>query len=147
MKKKSKKTTGEVDVRKEVAERLGEATANYFDRMAMDMLMLPSLLFSGKYRNQRVPKYLRIRIPVIERHYCYNDDGDSGGSGLLLTTREIRLFKIGTEIIKVPVMRNFKKGETITFKRYSTLNKKTDKLTLGSKQEDKVLHPLSKHSS
>ena len=37
------------------------------------------------------------------------------------TRTMIRLFKIGTEVIEVPVERKFKKGEKIKFKRYGKL--------------------------
>ena len=116
------------DILKETAEKLGEAVANFYDRALMDAITAPSMFFTGKYRNQRVPKYLRIKVPVIERHDCCDEDGGCYQSGWLITTKEIQLFRIGTKVIKVPVMRKFKKGETIKFKRYGNLNEnKKDK--------------------
>lgn len=116
------KTTSlrEVDLIKESVERHAKAAGDYYDRAMLKMFKSGmSLFYTGKFRNKRVPRYLRIKIPVIDRHYCYED----GESGWLITTKEIKLFRIGTEVVKVPVMRKFKKGETMKFRRHSTLKK------------------------
>ena len=97
-------------------ERLGEAIGNFYDKALLDLCKV-SLLYTGKFRKKRVPKYLKIKIPIIRWHFCE----DSGESGLFITTREISLFKIGTEVIRVPVMRKFKKGAKVKFRRYSKL--------------------------
>ena len=100
---------------KQIADLAGEALAHFYDTTLIKM-MSRNLFYTGKLRNKRVPKYLKIRIPVIRRHFCE----DSCDSGFFITTKKITLFKIGTEVIKVPVLR---KGK-IRFRRHSSLGKK-----------------------
>lgn len=113
---KQKRTIGGIKVCKEVSERLS-VLSKFYDKMLVESILNSGmgLFYTGKFRNKRVPKYLKIRIPVIRKHFCEG----VFESGLFLTTKEITLFKIGTEVIKVPVKRKFKKGEKIRFKRYS----------------------------
>lgn len=101
-----KKTTME-----KTANRMAKTCANFYDKALVDRLMAgTSLFYSGKFRNKRVPKYLWLTIPVIERHFDY-EYGDY--EGLIITTRKIRLFKIGTKVIKVPVWRKFKQVQEV----------------------------------
>jgi hypothetical protein len=113
------------DILKDKADELGSHLATYYDKMILDQASKSFLLgFSGKYRNKRVPKYLWITVPVVERHYCNDEDGgyNSLSSGWLVSTRRIRLFKIGTEVIQVPIRKKLpKKGATIKFRRYGEL--------------------------
>ena len=120
-----KKTIGEIPLTNKESIKRMEAMQKpwveiYNKVILKDLARGMSLFYTGKFRNKRVPKYLKARIPVIERHYCE----DFGESGLFITTKEINLFKIGTEVIKVPVMRKFKKGIKIRFRRYSKLTTK-----------------------
>jgi len=111
------KTIGEVKVCRESAERLGVLSEYYNKKFMERVLDFGMPFYTGKVRNKRVPKYFKVTIPVIRSHFCE----DTCESGLFITTKEINLFRIGTEVIKVPVMRKFKKGVKVRFKRYSKL--------------------------
>ena len=123
---KKKKTEAVIDVARETADMLGTALANFYDRMWMDSASANFMSPWGKivgYRKVRVPVYLEVTVPVIERHYSDDDDYGSGEyEGLLISTRKIRLFRIGTKIEKEPIYEKPKgKGSTMKFKRYSSL--------------------------
>ncbi|MCK9578812.1 hypothetical protein M0R01_05015 [bacterium] len=108
---------------KEISDSIGEQMSRYYDRQLMDVLYGSNLIYSEKFRNKKVLKYLYITIPTIEKHSCYDDDGYDYGHGWLITTKRIRLFPIGIKIIKEPVLRKFpKKGITIKFRRYDKLS-------------------------
>lgn len=112
-----------------ISEQLGKALGNYYDRTMMDMMTnntAAEMLF-GKvvgYRKQRVPKYLYIPFPAIEKHY--NEDGEY--EGLLISVYQKRLFRIGTEIVEVPIYK--KKKSTIKFARNGKVETKTPNLSV-----------------
>lgn len=113
------KTIGEIPImNKEARERmeaLQKPLADFYDKAILKALVKGMSLFcTGKFRNKRVPKYLKIKIPVIEKHFCEDMDD----SGFFITIKEIPLFRIGTKVIKVPVRRKLK-GKKIRFRRYS----------------------------
>lgn len=138
MSKKEIKVTKRVDLTQEMADDLGKIVGNFYDNAMVEMLKGASLFYTGKFRKKRVPKYLWITVPTIEYHIC--DWGECGCSvsGLLISTKRIKLFKIGTEVIEVPVRRKFKKGEKITFRRYGNLKKTKSKKTRQAKGKGKV---------
>src|SRR3990167_4956034 len=122
---KKKKT---VDIASIIAERLAKRLANFYDRTLLERASTNFFSLCGKivgYRKVKVPVYLEVTVPVIERHYSDGDDyGESGGEyeGLLISTKKIRLFRIGTKIEKEPIYEKPKgKGPTLKFKRYSSL--------------------------
>jgi hypothetical protein len=76
-----KKTLGELNLKASVKRQ--NNVANFYQesflRLANDM---NSLLFLNRgkflgYRKVRVPVYLTIPIPIIEKHYEYGDFGES----------------------------------------------------------------------
>lgn len=89
-----KRTIGEVKLKNPataMVEALAAASGRYIDGAIRDVLL------SGftKYRKKRVPTWFTIKIPVVEKHYCTDDDGEETGSGFLIGSKEVRLFKIG----------------------------------------------------
>jgi hypothetical protein len=127
-----KKTLGELNLKASVKRQ--NNVANFYQesflRLANDM---NSLLFLNRgkflgYRKVRVPVYLTIPIPIIEKHYEYGDFGESCElEGLLITIKWIRLFKIWSKIEKVPRYKKLtNKGSKITFRRYKSLDFKGD---------------------
>ena len=119
---KKKKIIGEVNIVSELAQERGKTLANFYDKMLLDSFMQSGLAGDFgliKYRKQRVPIYLTIKIPIFEKHYCYDnyDDDDSGSAGYLMNFKAIKLFKIGSRIEKVPYYPN----KTLRFRRYGKL--------------------------
>lgn len=56
--------------------------------------------FITGYRNKKVPVYLTIKYPMIEKYF---DDEYGKFVGYLIVIKEIKLFRIGTKVEKVPV--------------------------------------------
>lgn len=83
----------------DIVSDLSQQLAEYYDRKLLESVFGKSGLI--KYRSQRVPTYLQIKIPTIERHECYCD-GELVERGWLITTRWVKLFRIGSHIEKVP---------------------------------------------
>ncbi len=116
------KTIGEVPItNKKARERMKamqKPFSEYCDKIVLKRLFNKgmSLFCTGKFRNKRVPKYFKIRVPVIRKYFCEDTDEN----GLLITTKEISLFRIGTKVIKVPVIRKLK-GKKIRFRRFGAL--------------------------
>ena len=80
------------------------------------------------YRNVKVPVYFKIKIPVIEKDYDNDSEYGTGEfRGLLISLREVNLFRIGMKIEKEPIYKKNKNGEVIKIQRYSKLkgNEKT----------------------
>ncbi len=78
------------------------------------------------YRKVKVPTYLTIKVPMVEKHYDSDYDyEDDEFRGWLISFKEVKLFKIGHKIEEVPIYKKRKPGSvTIKFKRYSKLNPK-----------------------
>ena len=75
------------------------------------------------YRDIKVPVYLRIKVPVIVKHYCEDSEyGQSEFMGWLISFREVSLFRIGTKIEKEPIRKESNIGGTINFVRNKPLN-------------------------
>lgn len=94
----------------------------YMDKMVYSinesLFGMPKIV---SYRNVKVPKYLTIKVPVIER-YTYYEYGDGEPSGWLITFKHINICKIGTKIERQPVYEKPKKTkQTIKYKRFSKL--------------------------
>lgn len=104
--------------------KIDEVVNYYYDKMLANM----AASFAGqlKYRNKRVPVYLKVRLPWVEKHYCGDDwDDDFSIEGYLLVWKEFSLFKIGSKIDRVPYVPKRKaKGGTLTFARYNPLTNK-----------------------
>lgn len=110
-------------------EEVGNQMASLYDQMLMNALKhandLDEMMFGKiiRYRNVKVPKYLTVKIPVISRDYDNDSEyGDGSFRGLLISTREVKLFRIGTAIERQPV-RKKSTGKTIKWERYSPLGK------------------------
>jgi len=125
-------TMGKIELENSV-ERMANVT-DFYNKKFMEVVSYHmDHLFFGKvvgYKDVRVPRYLMVPVPVIERHYDYSDMGVDF-EGILLSFRWVRLFRIGTKVIKEPVYRK-PKSQLIKFRRYSNLNVDTE------------IHPLTK---
>lgn len=104
-----------------ISDKVGNDLARIYDKSFIDSLThrptwMPEIV---GYKNVRVPRYLEIRVPVIEKHYRDFDDGMEY-EGLLITTRTIRICKFGWKYEKQPI---YKKQirKSIRFIRYSNL--------------------------
>lgn len=110
------------DIAKDKAEELGSALAGFYNRAFLYSARTNLFGFCEKivgYRKVRVPKYLEMTVPVLEKHY--DDGGDF--EGLLVTTRTVRICRIGTKIEKEPIYEKpKKKGGVTKFRRYSNLS-------------------------
>lgn len=117
-----------IDIVKEYSKYAGNALANYYDSLLLNQMQgspLEDSLF-GKiigYKNIKVPKYLTIKIPVIEKDYDFDSEyGDGSFRGYLISFREIKLFRIGTKIERMPIRRKAT-GKSISWRRYNPTNK------------------------
>ena len=118
-----------IDVAENIIECAGSAVASYYDKMMMDtVLNQTQFCHFGNiigYKKVKQPVYLTIKIPVISKDY--DDDYEYGTGdfkGLLISLKEIRLFKIGTKIIEEPIYEERKNKGMIKFTRYSPLKQK-----------------------
>lgn len=122
------KTIGEINIVSKLAQERAKAIGDFYDKALLDNLKTHFPFFAGaKYRKQRVPIYLKIKIPVLEKHSCgYDyDDYPVSKNGYFLTFRKIKLFKIGSRIEKVEYYPKKKiPGGTSKFRRYSQLESK-----------------------
>jgi hypothetical protein len=98
----------------------------FYDKKFLDSARSIVSMGEMKYRNQRVSTYLKIKLPVIERHECCDDDGEIIESGLMFKIREIKLFRIGSHIEKVPYWKK-RKGGIISFVKFDPLSIKSTK--------------------
>lgn len=115
----------EINDHEEHIKLYSEAVGNYYDSMLMSTLLDNHFIGEPKYRKERVPIYLKIKVPVIHKHTCSSDydDYDEEPSGWLISFREVKLFKIGSKIEEVPYWPKRKPtGQTVTFKRYTPLS-------------------------
>ena len=126
-----KKTLGELNL--EASVKRQSKASNIYDQEFLRVASFLANLFLNQgeligYRKVRVPIYLSIPVPVIEKHYEYGDFGESCElEGLLITIKWIRLFKIWSKIEKVPRYKKLtNKGSKITFRRYKPLDFKGD---------------------
>ena len=110
---------------RKVADELGNTLASFYDKQLLDAATSTSIYERWMpkivgYRMVRVPRYLEITIPVIEKHYCSDEYGEERYlEGLLLTFKTIRVCRIGTKVEKQPIYKSDKrKGSPINFKRY-----------------------------
>ena len=111
----------------ETYEKTVKELGRVYNQMAMNMLTSwgkTDELFNGEiigYRKVKVPRYFRIKIPVISK--AYDDDSEYGTGefeGWLISFKEISLFRIGTDIEKRPIRKKLK-DQVITWKRYEPL--------------------------
>jgi hypothetical protein len=117
MKSKRKET----NILSDISEQVADSVASFYDKKLLEILEGPCS-FTPKiirYKKVKVPRYLEITIPVIKKHY--SDDWWEY-EGLLLTTKRIRICRIGTKTEREPIYK--KRTGTIVFKRYSKLNPK-----------------------
>jgi len=98
-----------------------EGLANFYSEQTLkfseniDQFILGDLI---GYKKVKAPRYFKIIIPTISRYY---DEDFCQFVGYLIRFKEIRLFKIGTEIVEVPVYKK-REGKAIKFRRYSPIN-------------------------
>lgn len=124
-KNKQKKT---LDVLNSVADELGQAMASTYDKLMMESLTGSSMLHEkifGKlvgFKKVKVPKYLTIKVPVIEKDYDNDSEYGTGEfRGWLISFKEVNVCKIGTRIEETPIYKKKKTDQTIKFKRYGKL--------------------------
>lgn len=118
-----------IDSTKKLIEYMESTLGNYYDRTMMNVVLNQNSFFHfGKiigYKNVKEPIYFTIKVPIIEKHYNYDECGDyEEEDGFLITTKEIKLFKIGTKIVKKPIYEERKDRGMIKFRRYSPLKQK-----------------------
>jgi hypothetical protein len=115
-------------MKQNMKNQIDEEMNKFYDSVLLDALLAPSpFLGEPRYRKERVPVYLKIKVPVIHKHTCYNDyeEYDDEPIGWLISFKEVKLFKIGSKIEEVPYWPKRKTtGETIKFKRYEPLTVK-----------------------
>lgn len=102
---------------KKMVHTFAKNTEKYYDELLMKLYPSTHLREIYGYRTVKQPKYLYVTLPVIEKHL----DIDSDFEGYLLTFRKVKLFRIGTEKVKMPICKKIKKGGKISFSRYSEL--------------------------
>lgn len=112
----------------DVANVMGDTVAKFYDEMLMQQLSSTNLLHEhlfGKiigYKKVKEPVYLTIKVPRIEKDYDNDIEYGTGEfRGLLISFREVKLFRIGTKIVEEPIYKKIKTGKTIKFARYSDL--------------------------
>lgn len=116
-----------INLIEEYSKNASNILANYYDKALLDSITgstsLEDSLF-GKvigYKKVKVPKYLIIKIPIIEKDYNNDSEyGDGSFRGYLISFREVKLFRIGTTIESKPIRKKVT-GKTIKWKRYSNL--------------------------
>ena len=98
--------------------------ANYYDKVFLKSMT--GMSFLGKvvgYKKVKAPRYLTIKIPVISRHYDFDSEYGTGEFlGLLISLKEITLFRIGTTTVIEPIYKK-PKGK-IKFNRHTKLKVK-----------------------
>lgn len=110
----------------EYSKNAGNIMANYYDSILLNQMRTSPLEDSlfGKvigYKKVKVPKYLIIKLPIIEKDYNTDSEyGDGSFRGYLISFREVKLFRIGTTIEKQPIRRKIT-GKTVKWKRYGDL--------------------------
>lgn len=106
----------------EITDKIAQVAGNYYDEILLNTLLEGTTYY--KWKNERVTKYLTISIPIIKKHICTDEDGEIYETGFLITFKQIKLLKIGSQIIKTPYIPKRKTtGKAISFKRYSDLDK------------------------
>ena len=109
-----------------ITNTLSKATMGYINKFLLEDLMSSSSFLTGEviaYKKVKVPRYLRIKIPVISRHYDFDSEYGTGEFlGLLISLKEITLFRIGTTTVIEPIYKK-PKGK-IKFNRHTKLKVK-----------------------
>ena len=130
----------------DVASVMGKTISKFYDEMLMQQLSSTTLLHEhlfGKiigYKKVKEPVYLTIKIPKIEKDYDNDYEYGTGEfRGLLISFREVKLFRIGTKIIEEPIYKKVKTGQTIKFARYSDLKNDREKIRKSVKKLSKSL--------
>jgi len=120
------------DITGTVVEEMGDQLAGFYDQMLMNSIKQKTIMdeiFLGKitgYRKVKVPKYLKIKVPFVEKDYDNDYEFGTGEfRGWLFGFREVNGPRIGTKTIRVPVMKK-PKNRTIKFTRYSDLSPKKE---------------------
>jgi len=120
----------------DVASVMGNTMAKFYDEMLMQQLSSTNLLHEhlfGKiigYKKVKKPVYLTIKVPHIEKDYDNDIEYGTGEfRGLLISFREVKLFRIGTKIVEKPIYKKIKTGQVIKFSRYSELKNDRGKNT------------------
>lgn len=110
---------------KVISDSLDSCLIGFYDD-CLKLVAGPSLIdkIMGKpigYKDVKYPKYLHIYLPTISKHFDTDYDGEySDFDGYLLSLKKVKLFRIGTEIIKEPIYKK-QTGKKITFKRYGDI--------------------------
>lgn len=122
--------TKKIDINKYITEGIGNEVSNFYDKQFLDattqsLCFRPELKIIG-YRKVKVPRYLTIKLPVIERWTDYDGEYSFGDlEGWIIYFKEFNLFRIGTRIEEEPVYEKLKPSKaTIRFRRYSLLKQK-----------------------
>ena len=95
-----------IDIVDNTPEKLGEVMTAFYNRALMNAATRPSPLFDpGEiigYEDVRVPVWFKIKVPVIDWSYKeYDEYGyDSEPVGILISFKEVKLFKICSKIEK-----------------------------------------------
>jgi len=122
--------TRETNVAEKVFSAMNEELNNIYDQELLNVMTRP-LSFNHhlkiiRYKKVKVPRYLTIKFPVIERWTDYDGEYSFGDlQGWIIHFKKFNLFKIGTKIEEEPVYEKLKPSKaTIKFRRYSPLKQK-----------------------
>lgn len=126
---KNKETTGEVDIVKDVAERMGDALGKFYDKALMEAMTAKSPFESDVEVEEVVPRwYVRVPVPYIGRSYDH-EYGERNEGEWVFGFNWKTLFTIGKKKKKrflmtweLPNDSKKHKTNTIKFKRYGDLS-------------------------